>query len=305
MRLRVQTAIDELEYQPNLLARSLRQGRTGTIGLLLPEIGVPYFGELAHQVVDQAREFGLSVRIDETGAGRQYERDLLEDMPRSGHVDGILLSAYWLTGPELTLIRPRVPVVMLGERAISSTLDHVGIDNVAAARDMTAHLAATGRTRIAAVVERPHPRTPTSRQRLKGYRAALQAAGLDFDPALVARVPVYPHRGDGATAMARLLAAPLRPDAVFCFNDLVATGVLRELHEQRVRTPDDISVVGFDDIEETRFTIPSLSSVAPDKRLIARRALQLLKNRIEGFSGPPQRIEIPYGLALRESSRRP
>ena len=305
MRAKVQDAIDEMGYQPNLLARSLRQGRTATVGLLLPEIGVPYFGELAHDVVQQAREFGLTVRIDETGADRQREFNLLDEMPQSGQVDGILLSAYWLTAAELAQVRLRVPLVLLGERATSSTLDHVGIDNVAAARDITRHLAAQGCRRIAAIVEKPHPRTPTSQQRLRGYRAALQEAALEADPNLVARIPVYPHRSDGAAAMARLLSLPRRPDAVFCFNDLVATGVLRTLHEQGVAVPDEISVVGFDDVEESRFSIPSLTSVAPDKQLIARRALELLNERIAGADGPPRDVRIPYQLSLRESSGGP
>lgn len=302
MRAKVQAAIDELEYQPNLLARSLRRGRTGTVGLLLPEIAVPYFGELAHQVVEQARELGLTVRIDETGADRQRELELLEEMPRSGHVDGILLSAYWLTGAELARIQPRVPLVQLGERATSSTLDHVGIDNVAAARDITSHLAESGRSRIAAIVEKQHRRAPTSRQRLKGYRMALRAAGLDPRPELVARIPIYPHRQDGANAMSALLAAGHRLDAVFCFTDTVATGALRALHEFGARVPDDVSVVGFDDVEESRFSVPSLTSVAPDKAMIARRALELLNDRINGFDGPPQDVPIPYKLVLREST---
>lgn len=302
MRARVQAAIDELDYQPNLLARSLRRGRTGTVGLLLPEVAVPYFGELAHQVVEQARALGLTVRIDETGGKRRLELDLLEEMPRSGHVDGILLSAFWLSSAELAQIPRQVPVVLLGERATNSTLDHVGIDNVAAARDITTHLIRSGRTRIAAIVEKQHQRAPTSSQRLKGYRAALTAAGLEPDPELVARMVVYPHRQDGADAMARLLDGPGRPDAVFCFNDMVATGVLRKLHDRGIRVPDEISVVGFDDVDESRFTHPTLSTVAPDKVEIARQALRLLNERIDGSKEPTQDIRIPYRLAIRESS---
>lgn len=107
MRTKVETAIAELDYQPNLLARSLRSGRTGVIGLLVPEIGAPYFGELAHEVVEQARELGLRVRIDETGGKRQRELDLLEELPRSGQVDGIPrapASRQRLTGCQAALI---------------------------------------------------------------------------------------------------------------------------------------------------------------------------------------------------------
>jgi LacI family repressor for deo operon, udp, cdd, tsx, nupC, and nupG len=152
MREKVQTAIDELDYRPNLLARSLRSGRTGTIGFLLPEISAPYFGELAHQVVEQSQGLGLNVLIDETGPFSGRELTQLDAMSRSGNVDGILLSALEFNARQLSELRPRIPVVLLGERtAANSALDHVGIDNVAAAREITCHLFNSGRSRIAAV----------------------------------------------------------------------------------------------------------------------------------------------------------
>lgn len=213
-----------------------------------------------------------------------------------------MLSAFWLSASELNNARVGLPLVLLGERAADATVDHVGIDNVAAAREITQHLIDGGRTRIAAILEHDHPRAPTSQQRLKGYLAALTAAGLRPDPELVARIKVYPQRQDGADAMARLLAGRTRPDAVFCFSDMVATGVLRKLHLSGLRVPHDVAVVSFDDVDECRFTAPALSTVAPDKTGIARRALELLAKRIDGYDGPAQDVRIPYRLALRESS---
>ncbi len=302
MREKVEAAIDELDYRPNLLARSLRSGRTGTIGFLLPEISAPYFGELAHQVVEQAHGLGLNVLIDETGPFSGRELAQLDAMSRSGNVDGILLSALELNARQLSELRPRIPVILLGERtAANSALDHVGIDNVAAAREITRHLINSGRSRIAAMAEKQYPAGPTSALRLKGYRAALRAAGLPADGGLIARVDRY-TRSDGAQAMARLLDRPEPPDAVFCFNDTMAIGALHELHTRGVRVPADIAVAGFDDIEECRFTIPTLSTVAPDKAELARQALGLLGDRIEGATGPPRDIAIPYRLALRDSA---
>nr|MDQ6937161.1 LacI family transcriptional regulator [Actinomycetota bacterium] len=304
MRAKVQEALDDLDYQPNLVARSLRQGRTGIIGFLVPEIISTYFSELAHQIVEQASDLGLTVLIDETGGSVERELAVLEVMSRSGQVDGILLSALGLTGPRLTQLRPRVPLVLLGERTARSTLDHVGINNIAAARDATRHLIASGRTRIAAMAEKSQPPAPTSRLRLRGYRAALTAAGLPYEPELVARIDYY-RRADGAEAMHRLLSLPAPPDAVFCFNDLLAIGALREMSTQGVRVPEDIAVIGFDDVEESRFCVPTLSTVTPDKAEIARRAIDLLNRRVAGSREPTHDIEIPYQLTVRASSSSP
>jgi LacI family transcriptional regulator, repressor for deo operon, udp, cdd, tsx, nupC, and nupG len=301
MRAKVQAAIDDLDYRPNMVARGLRQGRTGTIGLLVPEIDVPYFGELAHQIVEQARELGLTVLIDETGGSVQRELALLDVISRSSQVDGVLLSALGLTGRRLTELRPRVPLVLLGERTASSILDHVGINNVAAAREATQHLVAGGRTRIAAMAEKPNPPAPTSRLRLKGYRAALRNAAIPYRDTLVARVEYY-HRSDGARAMGKLLALRDPPDGVFCFNDLMAIGALHELHTQGIHVPDQISVIGFDDVQESQFSVPTLSTVTPDKADIARRALELLNHRITNPTDPPRDIEIAHHLTVRESS---
>jgi LacI family repressor for deo operon, udp, cdd, tsx, nupC, and nupG len=301
MRTKVQAAIDELGYKPNLLARGLRRGRTGTLGLLVPEINVPYFGELTHQIVEQARTRDLTVRIDETSGERRRERYLLELMTGSGTVDGVLFSPFGLTGPDLVRLKPKVPVVLLGERATSSRLDHVGIHNVAAAREVTKYLIDSGHTRIAAMAEPERMRAPTSRLRLKGYRAALISAGVEVDPQLIARVSRY-QRQDGADGMAQLLNLPTLPDAVFCFNDLLALGALYELRTHGVRVPDDISVVGFDDIEECRFSDPSLTTVAPDKAAIARNALDLVSARVRGSTEPRRDIRIAYRLTVREST---
>lgn len=301
MRAKVQTAVAELDYQPNLLARSLRRGRTGSVAFLLQEINVPYFGDLAHQLVQQAGDLGLSVFIDETSGLRQRELDLLDRRSRSGQVDGIILSALGVTSRDLAVLRPKVPVVLLGERATSPAFDHVGIDNVAAARLATSHLLDLGRRRVAVVAERHVPRAPASRLRLRGYRDAHVAHGVALDPALVARVE-HPRRQDGVAAIRQLLDRPEPPDAVFCVNDLLAIGVLHELHLQGIRVPDDIGVVGFDDVEDCRFTAPALSSVTIDRVALAREALRLMNSRIDGSSEPRHYVQIPHQLAVRASS---
>jgi LacI family repressor for deo operon, udp, cdd, tsx, nupC, and nupG len=223
-------------------------------------------------------------------------------------VDGVLLSSQGLSAKALAGLRTNVPVVLLGERTARTALDHVGIDNVKASREAVTHLIDTGRRRIAAIgdsaMPADRPADMTSKLRLKGYRAALSAAGLPLDDDLYVRTPTY-ARGDAAAAVQALLGRRDRPDGLFCFSDELAVGALRELHVQGVRVPTDISVVGFDNVDETRFSIPSLTSVSPDKAAIATVALDLLIERIAGSEVKPRDIRVPYELIIRESSSIP
>lgn len=150
-RARVQAALEELNYRPNLVARSLRQGRTGIIMLVLPEINVSYFGELAHEVVDYASSLGCTVQIDESGGDPQREKQLLTSLAQAGWVDGVLFSSLGLRGVDLAGLAGTRPIVLLGERTAGTALDHVGIDNVEASRQAVAHLIERGRTRVAAI----------------------------------------------------------------------------------------------------------------------------------------------------------
>lgn len=303
MRSKVQAALDELNYTPNLLARGLRQGRTGIITLLVPDIAVDYFGELAHEVVERATRLGFTVMIDETTGQPQRERALLDVTSQSSWVDGVLLSSLGLEGRDLVGLRSNKPVVLLGERTAEAALDHVGIDDVRAARDAVRHLLDSGRRRVAAVGGSAIGSDATSRNRLRGYRNALRSAGLLANE-LYVRTPDY-KRASAAAAVRTLFARPDPPDALFCFSDDLALGALRALYEWGVRVPSDVSVVGFDDIEESAFAIPSVTSIRPDKGAIASRALDMLIGRIRGVQTQPRDARVGYQLIVRESSTRP
>ena len=179
------------------------------------------------------------------------------------------------------------------------------IDNVAAAREITAHLIQLGRRRIAAIGSQRTDEGASARLRLAGYRrrAARRRARLRRNPG-GARVGLAPRRRRGRHA--GLLTSGVRPDAVFCFNDTLALGALRALHEAGLRVPEDVAVVGFDDIEDGRFSIPTLSTVAPDKEQIAQLAVELLANRLDGDrTAPARELSAPYRLEIRESTRTP
>ncbi|MET9494156.1 LacI family DNA-binding transcriptional regulator [Streptomyces sp. NPDC006552] len=298
-RRRVQEAIDELGYEPNLAARSLRAGRTGIIGLAIPELHSPYFGELAGLLVEEAQRRSWTVIIDQTRGDADAERRLLT---RSGGrvVDGLIISPWALDPAELAALAPAVPLVLLGERSPQGAADRVAVDNVAAAEEATGHLIRLGRRRIAAIGLQPHLRNGTARLRAEGHARALDRAGLPR-PAAAQRTVAALHRADGARAMAALLDAPEPPDAVFAFSDELALGALHVAHERGLRVPEDLAIVGFDDIEDGRYSHPPLTTIAPDKRQIAERSLQCLADRIysPGNAVPPQELVVPHRLVTR------
>ena len=304
-RERVQGAIDELGYRPNLSARSLRSGRSGVIALAVPELDMPYFAELTRFVVQAADAHGLTVLVDQTDGLADRERLVMTGI--RGHlIDGLVLSPVATDAVQLARSAGRVPIVLLGEKVTSGPVDHVAIDNVAAARLATEHLLDVGCTRVGAIGDQPDsPQgSGVATLRRKGYEEALRARGLPVDERLVMAVPAF-RRGDGATAVATLLDAGMQPDGVFCFNDTLALGALRLLAQEGVRVPDEMAVIGVDDVEDGRFAVPSLSTVAPDKEQIARTAVQMLVDRMYGDQhAGPRDIGAGFRLVVRESTRR-
>lgn len=299
-RERVQRVIEEVGYRPNIAARQLRRGRGDVIGLVVPEIDSPYFAELAAHVVRAAEELGWTVLVEQTDGDPARERDLL-DGARGHGVDGVVFSPWALTPAEVSRRAGAPPVVMLGEQAGFGHVDRVAIDNQAAAREATAHLVASGRRRVAAVGLQPHLSNETARHRLAGYREALAAGGLSPEAAL--EVPVDRlHHADGVRAAESLLTLPEPPDAIFCFTDQLALGALRACADRGLRVPDDVALVGFDDIEAGRYSVPALTTVAPDKQRLAELALATLGERMADRSLPGRDLVVPHRLVVRESA---
>jgi DNA-binding LacI/PurR family transcriptional regulator len=299
-RVRVQLAIDKLRYRPNLSARRLRTGRSGLIALSLPEISTPYFGEIAGMIVDVAEQRGWTVLIDQTGGERSHEQRTAAGI-RADLIDGSIASPLSMTAADIAALDPHHPVVLLGEQLAMVAADHIAIDNVRAARETTEHLISLGCRRIAGIGARPR-HNGTANLRLEGYRLALDDAGLRQLRSLVAPASDF-HLADGYAAMQALLRTRRPPDAVFCFNDLLAFGALRAVAEAGLAVPGDIKICGFDDIELCRYSSPTLTSVSPDKRAIAETAVDLLARRITGAeTGPGQDIVVPHTLEVRDST---
>ncbi|MFI2485515.1 LacI family DNA-binding transcriptional regulator [Promicromonospora kroppenstedtii] len=297
-RERVESAIAELRYRPNTSARSLRHGRAGFLAIALPELTSPYFAGLASELAAAARAVGQSVLIEETSGDLAGERAVLDGLP-SHLVDGVFFSPLVTPVAEVVERRDGTPLVLLGEYGEPAGVDHVGVDNVAAARDVTRHLLDLGRRRIAGIGLQSG--AGTGRLRGEGYLAALAEAGVPADPDLVVECTDY-HRASGADAVTQLLARGVEVDAVFCFNDLMALGALRALHEHGLRVPQDVAVAGFDGIEDGQFSVPSLTTVTPDLPLLAAEAVRLVMRRIAEPDAPAEHVVVPHAITAREST---
>ena len=298
-RAKVLKAIEELRYRPNLTARSLRHGRSGFLAFALPELTSPYFASLASAIGAVAKQHGLVVLIEETFGEPEREQIVLDGLG-SHLIDGVIFSPMATPARDIAARRdPGTPMVLLGERGRPAGHDHIAIDNVAAAREVTEHLISLGRRNIAAIGAESG--AGTGRLRARGYRAALDAAGIDVDRSIIVSRLSY-HRASGARAMADLLDSGRELDAVFCFNDLMALGALRVLRERGYRVPEDVAVAGFDDVEDGRYSSPSLTTVAPDVPFLAEQAVRLIVRRLADADAKAERIEVPFKLQIREST---
>jgi DNA-binding LacI/PurR family transcriptional regulator len=300
-RARVQQAIDELGYRPNVSAQRLRQGRTGLIALAVPEIAAPYFAELADLLQRSAEQRGLTLLIDQTGGTRTRELQVLDGY-QSNLIDGLILSPMAITAEDLAQQVHTVPTVLLGESIDRSGLLHVSIDNVEAAGVATRHLLDRGRTRIVALgAHQPVDSIGPAGRRLRGYLKAMESAGLGEMPELILRGNDWSRR-DGFDLVRQALDDGIEFDAIFCFNDVLALGAMKALLDAGISIPDEVSVVGWDDIEEAAYANPALTSITPDKQAIAATALDSLLDRISGVRPARADITVGFTLTQRQSS---
>lgn len=300
LRNRVQSAINQLNYIPNTMARTLRTGRTGIIALAVPDLAFPYFAEMAREVTAAAEEFGFVILIDQTEGREGRERQIASGL-RPHAIDGLIFSPLAMTPGEIAVAAGQTPMVLLGERDRPAGLDHVAIDNVEAAKVATRHLVDLGRRRIAIIGAPMDGRRGSGALRVDGYRAALAEAGIAEDSRLV--VPTsHLTREEGVRAMRLLLEVDSPPDAVFCCNDLLALGAMYEARCRGLRVPEDVALVGFDDVEDGRYSNPTLTTISPDKVGIARTAVRLLVDRLRGEHTEDAQVLADFELVVRESA---
>lgn len=288
-------AASELNYRPNSLARGLRVKRASVLVVLVPDISNPYFSRVIRGIETQAQKRGYSILLGNTAGER--ERELFyASLVYSSQADGVIqLSASYPFEPDTK----DVPIVNICECFDTPDAPKVMLDNKAGARAVTDLLVGYGHTRIA-VVKGPDE-SPLTRERLKGYRAALRAAKIKTDKKLEIEGDFTARSGEAAVD--KLLAQTAPPTAIFCQNDEMAFGAMKRLKECGFSVPDDISVAGFDNIRFSEYCDPPLTTVSQPADTFGIMAVDLLCDAIESPNKTPvfETHTLPFKLVIRNS----
>jgi DNA-binding LacI/PurR family transcriptional regulator len=297
-REQIRLAIAELGFVPSIAARSLTTKKSGLIGFVTSDLANPFTAELVQGLQERATELGYCVVTTSTDEDEDRTLQALTVL-RSHQVDGLVV-----TPPETPAIndylvaaaRQGTPIVLIGMRLDPPVADRVTTDTYAGARQAMEHLIALGHRRIGYVGGRN-----LAKGRRRGYTEALKAAGLKAHKELVVLRSL--NRTGGASALETLLALPDPPTAVFAANDAVALGVIQAACKRGLRVPEDLSVVGFDDIDLAEHAVPPLTTVAQPKQRLGHEAMTLLHQRMNG-TGPARIVErlLPCELVVREST---
>ncbi len=301
-RERIQRLAREMGYSPDTIARSLVTGRTHTVGVVITTIADPFVAEVVRGVEDCALPHGYSVIL--ASSGGEPERELAAvDMLRAKRVDALIVTSSRIGSLYLDRLELQgVPVVLVNDHAVQGGpyTFSVTVDNQGGGRLATEHLISRGHRRIAYVAAALGHSDSVERQ--AGYQQALRQAGIEVDPALVLRGDGRPEGGEAALVRLRALADP--PTAVFCYNDMTAIGLLRAARHMAVRVPEDLAVVGFDDILYASYVCPSLTTVCQPKTELGERAMRMaLALRDEAAPAPEEgQVVLPGQLVVRESS---
>lgn len=297
LRRRVELAIRELNYRPNLLARSLARRRTHTIGIVVPDISNPFFPLLVRGVEDSAQKAGYSILLCNSDNQHEKEEQYLEIL-LSKRVDGILLSkahgAFTQTLQRL-LTDTKVPVVLVMRASESFKADTVLTDDLQGAFDAVCHLARVGYRRIG-LVGGPLD-VSNGRARWQGFRKALKHHGLRYEPTLMAEGDYRVESG----YQAGVTLLPRRPEAVYVANYLMTAGFMKAAEEIGMRCPEDFGLVSFDDYPWIGSFRPRLTTVDLPKYEVGVEATRILLDRINGASGPPIIKKLTPRLIVRES----
>lgn len=299
-RQRVLASIDELGYVPNQVARGLSRSRTGAFGVVVPDLANPFFTLVLRGVEDVAWRSGYHVILCNTRADLERERQYLEDMV-AFQVEGVLIVPVGdRSRPHMRrLARAKLPFVLIDRSISGFSGDVVQGDSVAGARTLVEHLIGLRHHRIGMISESDD--VSTARDRKRGYREALVAAGCEFDEELVRQSSATDPQA-ARQAAEQLLSMPKPPTAIFAVNNIAVLGVVEAARERGLKIPGDLAVVCFDDVEHAARLCPFLTVMAQPAETFGTVATQLLLDRVTGRIDKEHRtVVLPPSLIIRKS----
>jgi LacI family transcriptional regulator, repressor for deo operon, udp, cdd, tsx, nupC, and nupG len=293
---RVLEAIEALNYQPNVLGRYLRRMETETVLVIVPDITNPFFSKVLRGIEAVALERGYQVLLGDTQNDVQLEEQYLNVLPQK-QVDGMIFLTARTRKELMEEMSRQFPIVLACEYLEGTDIPTVSIDNISSARKATEHLIGLGHRRIA------HLTGPMdvilSRDRLRGYYQALAQHDIDVDAALVQEGDFSFESGYNVTL--KLLALEKPPTAIFAANDAMAIGAIKAVRHRGGRVPDDVAIVGFDDIQMASIFEPGVTTIAQPMFDIGKQAMKLLLQLIDGEEVERRQFVLPDRLVIRES----
>ncbi len=303
---RVLAKAAELNYYPNPMARGLRMGCSGTIGLIVADIANPFYASIARHIEDEAARLGYNLIICSSDENDEKEIRLLT-MLRDRQVDGLIVSSTLRKAHPLLAIRKlNYPIVMIDRNIPKLDIPSVLVDNFQGAYDLTKHLIETGHTRIAHLSISPNYLS-TIRDRLRGYREAMKEAGIRVQSAWLLDIPFDSVTDSVKAMLPPLFRQPTGVTAIFTANNNLAVAALGTIRKYNLRIPDDIAIASFDDIDLFRLYNPPVTAISQPNKEIAREAVILIKDMIDKRS--PQNdattIMLKTTLHIRPSTVNP
>jgi DNA-binding LacI/PurR family transcriptional regulator len=289
---------EKFNYQPSVVASALTGKKTYTLGLLIPDLANPFFAEVARHVEDRANELGFNVVICNTDNDEAKETKYI-GLLRQKSVDGIIVATGIRNDALMKeLLQQRIPVALIARDLSLLSVSAVLVDDFAGAFNATEHLLGLRHRRIAIVSERLD--MVSSKERVRGYRQALEQAGIEFNESYVLESD-FTIEG-GKRAGDRLLQSDGPPTAVFACNDLLAIGVMQAAKERNLSVPEQLSIVGFDNTILATIPNPPLTTVAQPIQAMGRQVVDLIHDEMNGNSLAKQRIVLLPELIVRGST---
>ncbi|WP_440876580.1 LacI family DNA-binding transcriptional regulator [Thalassotalea sp. PLHSN55] len=296
---KVQDAIDKIGYKPNMLARNFRFHRSYAVLVLVPELANPFFSTVVKGIEDVARQKGFNVLLGDSRDSLEREKDYLKLIDTS-QADGVIQLRPHREEDTSTFVGRDFPVVNACG-CVGTPYPSVRIDNANAQKTVVDYLLSLGHKRIGAITgisDNPH-----SINRLSGYKAALEEAGIPYDESIVLQGDY--SKWSGLNAATQFVHMDKRPTAIVAFNDQMAIGAIKGLKSSGLKVPTDISVTGFDDLEVAKYIDPTLTTISQPATEMGHTAMNILYNLLEGKELSQQEYILPHEFMVRESTTAP